>query len=291
MISGLRSFLVHLRLHFQLILSGIFLWAFLLAGGVPSWRALWAFAILHVLLYGGTTAYNAWYDQDEGPVTGLRRPPRAERACLVGGLVFMLVGAALAFTVSSTFALIYIAIMLLSIAYSHPRIRFKNGAATSLGIVAFGQGVLGFAAGAAAAVPRGMPSASRELLLGGAAATLLVTGLYPLTQVFQIDADRVRGDRTFAVRFGPRAVFATTFGCFALALVAVLPAANAVFTRAEVVFLGVALAVLLVVLVLWSRRYDPGAQLANHDRVLWLGLLTSGSFLALIVRHLAARLS
>jgi 4-hydroxybenzoate polyprenyltransferase len=112
----------------------------------------------------------------------------------------------------------------------------------------------------------------------------------PLTQVFQIDEDRARGDHTFAVRFGPRAVFATTLCCFALALVAVLPAARSVFTPTEVALLGAALAALLVVLAWWARRYDPVARLTNHDRVLALGLVTSGCFLALILRHLIARL-
>jgi 1,4-dihydroxy-2-naphthoate octaprenyltransferase len=281
---------VHLRLHFQLILSGIFLWAFLLAGGVPSPRALFAFLILHVLLYGGTTAFNAWYDQDEGPVTGLRRPPPAERACLVGGLAFMLLGAALAPRVSPTFAGIYVLIMLLSIGYSHPRVRFKDGPLSSLVVVAVGQGVLGFLAGAAVAVRRGLPPATPELLLGGAAATLLTTGLYPLTQVFQIEADLERGDRTFAAHFGPQVVFRTTLACFGAALVCAVPAARRVFTGLETAVLAVALALLVAGLWWWSRRFEPRALLRNHDRVLALGLVTSGSFVALIVRHLAARL-
>ena len=286
----MRSFLVHLRLHFQLILSGIFLWAFLLGGGVPDGRALGAFLILHVLLYGGTTAFNAWYDQDEGPVTGLRRPPPAGRACLVGGLGFMLAGALLAPRVSATFGGIYVMVMLLGIGYSHPRVRFKDGPLSSLVVVTVGQGVLGFLAGAAAAVQQGLPKPTAALVLGGAAATLLTTGLYPLTQVFQIDEDLERGDRTFAAHFGPRVVFRTSLACFALGLVAALPAARAVFTRLETSALAGALLVLILGLWLWSRRYEAAARVRNNDRVLTLGLVTSGCFVALIVRHLAARL-
>jgi 1,4-dihydroxy-2-naphthoate octaprenyltransferase len=285
-----RSFLVHLRLHFQLILSGIFLWAFLLAGGIPSRRALLAFLILHVCLYGGTTAYNAWYDQDEGPVTGLRRPPRAGRACLVGGLAFMGLGALLAPRTSPTFAGIYVLIMLLSIGYSHPRVRFKDGPLSSLVVVALGQGVLGYLAGAAVAVRRGLPEPTPELVLGGIAATLFTTGLYPLTQVFQIEEDLRRGDRTFAAHFGPRVVFRTALACFGAGLVAAVPAALAVFTRLETGILAGALGLLVLGLWRWSRRYDAQARFANHDRVLTLGLVTSASFVALVVRHLAARL-
>jgi|CXWL01.1.fsa_nt_gi 1,4-dihydroxy-2-naphthoate octaprenyltransferase len=289
--GGLVNFLVHLRLQFQFILSGIFLWAYLLAGGVPDRRAWCAFGILHLLLYGGTTAYNSYYDQDTGPVTGLRRPPRAGVWCRTGGLGFMLVGAALSLAVSTVFAALYAAIMLLSIGYSHPRVRWKNGPVSSLAVVALGQGVLGFVAGAVVAAPGGWPVWTAPLGAGGVAATLLTTGLYPLTQVFQVEEDLARGDRTFAARFGPRTVFRTAFVCFAAALAAALPAARTVFAPAEVVLLAVALTALCVVIALWERTYDPARRIANHDRVFAIGLATSSCFVILIVRQLWERVA
>ncbi|MFQ5600927.1 MAG: UbiA family prenyltransferase [Candidatus Krumholzibacteriia bacterium] len=285
------AFLIHLRLHFQLILSGIFLWAYLLAGGVPDARGAVAFMVFHVLLYGGATAFNAYYDQDEGPITGLRKPPSAGRVCVVGGWVFMLSGAFLALLVSRTFAGIYAMMLFLGVGYSHPRVRFKDGPLSSLLVVALGQGALGFLGGAAAAVPRGLPAPTLELVPGGAAAVLLTTGLYPLTQVFQIDEDRRRGDRTFAVHFGPRIVFRTAIVCFALGTAAAFPAARSAFSALEAIVLVAGLGILVALLVLWSRRYDPADMLGNHDRVLVLGLLTSGSFVALIVWHLVQRLN
>lgn len=282
-------FVVHLRLQFQLILSGIFLWGYLLAGGVPDARAWAAFLILHVLLYGGTTAYNSFYDQDTGPVTGLRHPPRAGPWCRNGGLLFMGTGALASMRISAAFALVYCVIMLLSIGYSHPRVRWKNGPLSSLAVVAFGQGVLGFVAGAVVAVPRGWPPASLPLWAGGAAATLLTTGLYPLTQVFQVEEDLARGDRTFAAHFGPRVVFRTAFVCFAAALAAAIPAARTVFDAPEILLLVLALAALCTVIAVWERVYDPARRIANHDRVFALGVVTSGCFVALIVRHLWER--
>ena len=128
------------------------------------------------------------------------------------------------------------------------------------------------------------------LLWGGAAATLLTTGLYPLTQVFQVEEDLSRGDRTFAASVGPRRVFRTTLACFAVALLCAIPAARTVFTPAETIGLVAALALSLVVLALWSRHFDARAVLQNHDRVLLLGLAVSVSFSAIILRHLGERL-
>src|SRR5262249_11176170 len=147
------------------------------------------------------------------------------------------------------------------------------GPTSSLLTVAVGQGGLGFMAGAAVAVRSGLPAPNLALVAGGIAATLLVTGLYPLTQVFQIDDDLKRGDVTFAARFGARGVFRTALACFLVALVAAAPAARAVFAPVETALLFAALVALCVALALWSRRYDAKQVLANHDRVLAVALL------------------
>src|SRR5438552_16250684 len=72
--------LIHLRLHFQLLLAPIFLWGFLLGGGRVDARAMLAFVVVHLFLYGGATAFNSAYDRDVGPVGGLERPPAVSRA-------------------------------------------------------------------------------------------------------------------------------------------------------------------------------------------------------------------
>jgi len=283
------NLLVHLRLQFQAVLAGIFVWGFALADGVFDARAWVAFVALHVGLYGGVTAYNAYYDQDVGPVTGLRRPPPAGAACRWGGLGFIAAGAVAATWVGNTFAVIYLCIALLGIGYSHPRVRFKRHPLASLGVVAIGQGALGFLAGAAAAVPRGLPPWNVALASGGAAVLCFVTGLYPLTQVFQIDEDRARGDHTFAARYGARAVFRTALGCFGLGILWVLPAARRLLHPLEVGLLIAALVCLGLSIGRWAARYDPRARIANHDRVFAVGIVTSASFLLLVLRHVLER--
>ena len=199
------------------------------------------------------------------------------------------IGAVLAWTLGATFALLYAAMSLLGLGYSHPRIRFKNGPLGSVGIVAIGQGVLGFLGGAAAAVPHGLPSPDAPWILGGVAAALFTTALYPLTQVFQVDADLARGDRTFAAHFGPRVVFRTSIVCFGLGAVAALPALRAHFPAGVTAGFLLFLALCIGFLVRWARRYDPESVRANHDRVFGFGLATSGAFLILIAWRLVER--
>lgn len=212
---SLLPLLVHLRLHYQLVfLSPLFAWGFALGGGRASARAAWAFVAFHVFLYGGITAYNSYYDRDEGPVGGLRHPPPVTPALLGFSLGVQLVGLAISVAVGWQLVLLYAIVMLLSVAYSHPHFRWKARPLLSLVVVGLGQGAIGFWAGWSCAERMPLPlSSSYTGVLGMAAAVLLTTGFYPLSQLYQIDEDRRRGDFTFAVTYGPRASFVFSLAC------------------------------------------------------------------------------
>jgi len=215
MMRSLLPLFVHLRLHYQLVfLSPLFAWGFALGGGGVSLRAGLAFVAFHVFLYGGITAYNSYYDRDEGPVGGLRKPPPVTPALLGFSVGVQLVGMAIAIFVSWHLALLYGIVMVLSVAYSHPRFRWKARPLLSLFVVGFGQGAIGFWAGWSCAGPVRLPVlTSLAGSLGMAAAVLLTTGFYPLSQLYQIEEDRQRGDLTFAVSYGPRASFLFSLAC------------------------------------------------------------------------------
>src|SRR5205823_2802866 len=98
-----------------------------------------------------------------------------------------LVGWLLAALVNPWFVLIYTAFAALSLAYSHPRLRFKAHPLRGVATVGSGQGVLAFL-GAWAATRGDLTSAlSVDGAFGAATATLLILALYPLTQLYQVD--------------------------------------------------------------------------------------------------------
>jgi len=204
-----KSLFVHLRLHYQLLfLSPLFAWGFALGGGNFSWRAALGFVAIHVFLYGGITAYNSYYDRDEGPVGGLLKPPPVTEPLLGFSIGVQLIGLALSAVVGWELLLLYATVMLLSVAYSHPAFRWKARPLLSLVVVALGQGAVGFLAGwVCAAAPTAPLTSSVDGLLGMAAAVLLTTAFYPLSQLYQLDEDRARGDYTFAVAYGPELSF------------------------------------------------------------------------------------
>jgi 1,4-dihydroxy-2-naphthoate octaprenyltransferase len=196
-----RLFLPHLRLPFQLTLAPIFLWGALLCGGRWGWETFAAFLSLHLFLYPAATAFNSVYDKDEGPVGGLEAPPPVPPGLLGFSLALGAAGVLLAVPAGAAFLLLYTMAAGWTAAYSYPATRWKAGPVSSALAIALGQGAVGFAAGWAAAAP--LVPADPVFLAGAASAALTAVGLYPATQVFQVEEDRARGDATLAVTLGP----------------------------------------------------------------------------------------
>jgi 1,4-dihydroxy-2-naphthoate octaprenyltransferase len=280
-----RTLLVHLRLHFQLLLAPIFLWGYLLSDHPLTTRFWFAFCAFHLFLYGGTTAFNSYYDQDEGPVGGLEKPPPALPALLPFSLAMQAIGAGLAALVNWPFFLIYLTIFAMGAAYSHPSIRWKGRPLGGLLTVAIGQGLLAGLGGWASAYPQWVTPPALAWL-GIVAVALITTGFYPITQIYQVEEDLARGDLTFAAWAGVRGTF--TFTIVTLGLAALV----LIWVMAQVVGGGQALLValfylgLLVTIIRWAQRYDARQVIANFRYVMRIYTLTSTGFLLFLALQL-----
>ncbi len=198
----------HLRLHFNVLLSPIYLWGLVLARADPGSARVWVgYVAVHLFLYGGATAFNSYYDRDEGPVGGLLHPPAVDAALLPFSLVVQALGLPLALAVSRPFAGAWLVLFAVFTAYSHPWVRLKARPVAALAAIALGQGAVGFALGwlaGRAGSGAGIGLLGPASLTGMATAALVVVGLYVVTQSYQTAEDRARGDRTLPVILGPR---------------------------------------------------------------------------------------
>ncbi len=287
MAGDLKILLVHLRLHFQLLLAPVFLWGWLMAGGGLSTAVLLGFVSFHAFLYAGATAFNSYYDRDEGPVGGLERPPHVVPALLPFSLAVQAMGWLLAFFVNLPFWLAYAAFVALSFAYSHPRIRLKAHTLASLTVVGLGQGALAFVA--AWAATRGEVGSvwSFDGALGAAASVLLILALYPLTQLYQIDEDANRGDRTVVVAWGPGRSFVLAFACTVVGGGLMLTLLGRRFGALDALLVGVGLVTQVAVLAWWGRRFDAAQVRANYRRVMRLNVLNATALGGYLVVRLA----
>lgn len=280
---SLVAAIVHLRLHFQVLLAPIFLWGLLLAGSRPDGRTWVVFIAYHVFLYGGATAFNSAYDRDTGPVGGLRRPPPVDPLLLPWSLGILLSGLLLSLVRPRT-AFPYFLVLLLALAYSHPAVRLKARPWASLLTIAIGQGVLPCLAGWLSTT---RPNGDWRLaLLAAVSAAFVAIAFYPLTQLYQVEEDRQRGDRTIAVVLGVDHSFLLSTG---------LLLAAAVFTVCTVALrFGVIEAAIVLVFYLglfgavqwWRGRFPRWNVLQNFRAAMAFTMVGAGGFGLYLAVHL-----
>jgi 1,4-dihydroxy-2-naphthoate octaprenyltransferase len=267
--------LLHLRFPFVYILSPIFVWG--AAWGPAAWtaRTTMGFVLVHLALYPGANAFNSAYDRDTGPIGGLARPPAVPSGLARWSTWLQAAGAALAPIVGFGFAGGYLMIWVMSVAYSHPRTRWKRSPLASTATVVVGQGGIGFwlgwcASGTGSTWADWGARDARALM----ATCAIVAALWPLTQVYQVDADRARLDRTLASVLGTRGTLAWSSGGFAAGAAALFAAGStelAAYAAASAVAAAVAA-------VAW-----PAGRVPSHRAVMWAAYVTSTVFLAAIV--------
>lgn len=201
--AQLRPYVLHTRPRSWAIVAAHMSVGFLLAVHlqIDGERIVqWLLAMLAwaVLGNGGTLAINSAYDRDEGDIGYLENPPPVPRYLARFALLWMLAGFAPAAVLGWRFLLAYLLCFLMSLAYSVPPLRCKARAGLDLLINSVGYGALTIYAGwAAAARPLEAP-----ILNVAAAFGCFFIGFYPLTQIYQMEEDARRGDKTLALMLG-----------------------------------------------------------------------------------------
>ena len=267
------SYILHLRPAEWPIMAGHTILGYVLAVGIRgAWTgerlppALLGLAVWVIFLNGGTLAINSVFDKDEGDIGYLNAPPPLPRHLLAFSVALLAGGQPLAFALPPAFRVAYAICFVLSILYSVPPFRFKAVAGVDWVINMWGFGTLTPFAGWAAT---GRPlDAGHALVL--LAFCPLFAGLYPLTQLYQMEEDRRRGDRTLALLLGLRASLGVAIACTALAFALFGWAAAVLDVPAWL--LVVPLVAWLAVLLPWYRRRE--ALLAGgHQRGMYQALV------------------
>jgi lycopene elongase/hydratase (dihydrobisanhydrobacterioruberin-forming) len=165
-----------------------------------------------ICLNGGTLALNSAYDRDEGDVAYLRRPPPPPVHLAGFGFGLMVLGLAASFALPAEYRAAYAVCLVLSVLYSVPPFRLKAVPGADWIINMWGFGTLTpYAGWAATGISLDL---TRGLVLLGFCP--LFAALYPLTQIYQIEEDSRRGDRTLAVTLGPRRSLLAALSSFLL---------------------------------------------------------------------------
>jgi len=198
---------LHLRPREWPIVAGHTLFGYLVAlPTAPAAGERWGTAFVGIVLFvvclnGGTLAINSAFDRDEGDIGYLDAPPPPPRHLFAFGLTLMLLGLGIAALIlPRSFVLVYAACLVLSLLYSVPPFRWKAVAGLDLAVDAADFGTLATLAGWTL-TESALPLWALIVLLSFAP---LFAALYPLTQFYQYEEDRARGDRTLALALGIR---------------------------------------------------------------------------------------
>jgi 4-hydroxybenzoate polyprenyltransferase len=225
-----------------------------------------------LLLNGGTLALNSAFDRDEGDIGYLDHPPPAPRHLALWGFALMLAGQGIALSLPRGFAIAYAICFAMSLLYSLPPIRLKAVAGADWIINMIGFGTLTPYAGWALT---GLPlTPAGAWALGGFAP--LFAALYPLTQLYQLDEDRARGDRTLAIALGVRWSLAVSIGAIVIAFACFARAAwltpRPLGASRGLVLVAVAAALWFAILIRWMMRARTMSPV-EHKRGMYAALL------------------
>lgn len=274
----------HLRLPFSWFLLPAFLMG-MLAVPAPDQQHFWLlFVLLHLLVYPSSNAFNSLQDQDEGPIGGMESPPKAP--ALLGPLsVGMdLLALLLGFWQHWALGIGLLVYILASRAYSFRPIRLKKYPWAGFFTVLLFQGpwvILLIALFVPTHFDWSLANAPGLLYL---AAALVLGGSYPLTQVYQHEADKKDGVLSLSAMLGIEGTFRFCAVAFALGgPTLLLPLLLAGRLEATLI-LATALLPVLAYFFWWWRAVRTNAEAANFRNTMRMNLLASTALnLALIL--------
>lgn len=277
MLKQLVHFLIHLRLHYQfLILSGGYLLGGLLAGEMDATDFWLQFLNVHILLYGGATAFNSFWDKDEGPIGGLKHPPKMAPWMRPVSMAMMVSGWIWSVERGADYFLVYGVSLLLFWLYSTPAARWKGHPILSLIAIGVSTGtnsvLLGtFAAGG---------SLTWMVMTGAIGAGAILLSLYPVSQIYQADADIRRGDRTFAIVYGLKGVrlFFGSMYLFGLILISA-----ALYKHHQILALALFIMGLISWVILTRKIYGLQGVQSEYGIVMKLKFFASLSFVICLI--------
>jgi lycopene elongase/hydratase (dihydrobisanhydrobacterioruberin-forming) len=280
LLGGRFDYVLHLRPAEWPILGAHTTLGYLLAVGLSGAQsgarlapAAFGIALWVVCLNGGTLALNSAFDRDEGDIAYLRQPPRPPTGLAGFSLALMAIGLILALLLPAGYVAAYALCFILSVLYSVPPVRLKAVAGADWLINMWGFGTLTpYAGWSATGIPLD-PVGGLVLL----AFCPLFASLYPLTQLYQMEEDSRRGDRTLGVVLGSKRSLDLAIAAAGLAFIVFAtagwtagwrPSAAGAWRAAG---LGLAALAWAAVLLPWRARYAT-LRPAEHQRRMYLAL-------------------
>ncbi|RPJ74001.1 MAG: prenyltransferase, partial [Alphaproteobacteria bacterium] len=185
-----KSTVKHLRIPFSFFLMPVFLFALSQADTINWPTTILAFIILHLLIFPSSNGYNSYQDRDETSIGGLKYPPKVTRNLYYATLFMDTIGMLGALFVSLWFSIFVLVFIFVSRAYSYRNVRLKKFAIIGFLTVFIFQGAFVFLMASAAITKFSFNDFfTLDNIICMSVASFFIGSIYPLTQIYQHEAD------------------------------------------------------------------------------------------------------
>ena len=285
--TTLHSTIQLLRFHFSFFLMPVYFFALSQVNHINWYDAILVFIILHLLVYPASNGYNSYMDRDTSPIGGLEKPMQPTKQLFIATVCMDVIAVALSFFITWLFALGIFLYIIASRSYSHRKIRLKKFPVIGyLTVIAFQGAVTFFLVyhGAGSNHPTHVP------VISSIAASLLIGGFYPLTQIYQHEEDIRDGVKTISYKLGYTGTFIFTGIVYALAfcMLGLQFFLNLEWMR--FIILQTFMLPVLVYFFIWFRKVSENKKEANFKNAMRMNLLasvcTNLGFITLLILHL-----
>jgi 1,4-dihydroxy-2-naphthoate octaprenyltransferase len=270
-----KSTIQLLRFKFSFFLLPVYLFALGQTIAPDWWHALLIFIILHLLVYPASNGYNSYMDRDESSIGGIKNPLQPTRELFVT-TVWMDIGAvALSLCINATFTAGILLYILASRAYSYRGIRLKKYPIMGYLTVVVFQGAVTFWLVRFGCSRQPEPTFPDNLLRGMLASSLLIGGFYPLTQIYQHEADRKDGVRSISSLLGYRGTFLFTAIVYTAALSVLAYHFFVQMEATKFYLLATCMLPILVYFFVWAAKVWKDTAAASFDNTMRMNILAS----------------
>jgi 1,4-dihydroxy-2-naphthoate polyprenyltransferase len=279
-----RSTIQLLRFHFSVFLMPVFWFALSQAPQVHTANAVLIFCILHLLVYPASNGYNSYMDRDTESVGGIKNPMQPTRQLFYVTIIMDVLAIALSLFISWITAALIAAYILASRAYSFRGIRLKRFAIPGYLTVVIFQGAVTFFIVYHAADSLQPLMTDWEPLL---ASSLLIGGFYPLTQIYQHEADKADGVTTISYLLGYTGTFVFCIIIYSAAMILLAWYFFATLQEKEFFVLQIFLLPVAVYFLMWFNKVRKNNSAANFVNTMRMNIAasvcTNLAFMAILV--------
>jgi 1,4-dihydroxy-2-naphthoate octaprenyltransferase len=236
----------------------------------------WVFFILHFLLYPASNGYNSYFDKDEQSIGGLKNPPPTKKGLYYLAIILDLLAIVLGYLmINLTFAIMLLIYGLVSKAYSHPGIRLKKYAFTSLLITGIFQGFFTVLMCYIGLNNFGFENSLRaSVIVPGILTSFMLWANYPMTQIYQHEEDSKRGDITVSIKLGIKGTFYFAAIVFGVVLTGFLFYINYSYGAKQALFFLIAVLPILIFFFYWLIVVLKDKSNANYSNTMWLNYIS-----------------